>query len=116
MGLGILFFPGRVKQVANLTLVLMMLFATYNHWMVGDKFERIAPSLVFFFMLTCRLVVEFQIKRKEQQESKEKADKISKSPEVLDQAPSASAAPTGKLAARENRNHSGASNRTKKDD
>ncbi|XP_050695081.1 uncharacterized protein LOC126984858 isoform X22 [Eriocheir sinensis] len=35
----------RVKQFANLVLALMMLFARYNHWMVGDKFERLAPSL-----------------------------------------------------------------------
>lgn len=36
----------RIKQTANLVLAVMMLFATYNHWMVGDKFERLAPSLV----------------------------------------------------------------------
>ncbi|XP_050694943.1 uncharacterized protein LOC126984821 isoform X8 [Eriocheir sinensis] len=54
----------RVKQFANLVLALMMLFARYNHWMVGDKFERLAPSLVFF-MLTCRLIAEYQIHRKE---------------------------------------------------
>ncbi|XP_050694991.1 uncharacterized protein LOC126984827 isoform X4 [Eriocheir sinensis] len=53
----------RVKQFANLVLALMMLFARYNHWMVGDKFERLAPSLVFF-MLTCRLIAEYQIHRK----------------------------------------------------
>ncbi|XP_050694874.1 uncharacterized protein LOC126984800 isoform X6 [Eriocheir sinensis] len=53
----------RVKQFANLVLALMMLFARYNHWMVADKFERLAPSLVFF-MLTCRLIAEYQIHRK----------------------------------------------------
>ncbi|KAF2364117.1 hypothetical protein FHG87_005130 [Trinorchestia longiramus] len=84
----------RVKQVANLTLVLMMLFATYNHWMVGDKFERIAPSLVFFFMLTCRLIVEFQIKRKERLEQKEKVEQLTKlqeQPDQIQQTTSASA-------------------------
>ncbi|XP_076048178.1 putative acetylcholine receptor chaperone [Oratosquilla oratoria] len=65
-GFCLTFIPSkRIKQAANLILVVMMMFATYNHWMVGDKFERIAPSLVFFFMLTCRLIVEYQTKRKE---------------------------------------------------
>lgn len=30
-----------------------MLFATYNHWMVGDKFERLAPSLVCMAEALC---------------------------------------------------------------
>ncbi|KAK7022872.1 DoxX-like [Halocaridina rubra] len=68
-GFCLTFIPSkRIKQAANLVLVIMMLFATYNHWMVGDKFERLAPSLVFFFMLTCRMIVEYQIKRKEKQD------------------------------------------------
>ncbi|XP_068248020.1 novel acetylcholine receptor chaperone isoform X2 [Palaemon carinicauda] len=72
-GFCLTFIPSkRIKQAANLVLVIMMLFATYNHWMVGDKFERLAPSLVFFFMLTCRMIVEYQIRRKEKLD-KEKA-------------------------------------------
>ncbi|XP_047494913.1 novel acetylcholine receptor chaperone-like [Penaeus chinensis] len=68
-GFCLTFIPSkRIKQMANLILVVMMLFATYNHWMVGDKFERLAPSLVFFFMLTCRMIVEYQIRRKEKEE------------------------------------------------
>jgi len=59
----------------------MMLFATYNHWMVGDKFERLAPSLVFFFMLSCRMIVEYQIKRKEKQDRKTAAEKAAKAAE-----------------------------------
>jgi hypothetical protein len=62
-----------------------MLMAVYSHYMVNDKFERIAPALVnillsystktsnktnftfqvFFFMLVCRLVVDWQLRRKE---------------------------------------------------
>ncbi|KAG7159933.1 5'-AMP-activated protein kinase subunit gamma-2-like [Homarus americanus] len=53
-GFCLTFIPSkRIKQSANLVLAVMMLFATYNHWMV------------FFFMLTCRLIVEYQIRRKE---------------------------------------------------
>ncbi|KAK3884754.1 hypothetical protein Pcinc_010993 [Petrolisthes cinctipes] len=65
-----------------------MLFATYNHWMVGDKFERQAPSLVFFFMLSCRLIVEYQIQRKE------KMDKLDKLTSKKNASPSSSSSTT----------------------
>ena len=35
-----------VKQGANVVLLLMMVMAVYSHYMVNDKFERIAPALV----------------------------------------------------------------------
>lgn len=54
-----------VKQGANITLLLLMVMAVYSHYMVNDKFERTAPALVFFFMLTGRMVIEWQLKRKE---------------------------------------------------
>ena len=42
-----------------------MIGAISLHWAVDDKLERSAPALVFFFMLTCRLVVEWQIQRQD---------------------------------------------------
>lgn len=56
--------PGRLKQVANVILILLTLLAIHGHYFSNDKFERIAPSLVFFFMLSCRLVVQWQLNRK----------------------------------------------------
>lgn len=41
-------FAARVKQGANIILVILMLMAVYSHYMVNDKFERIAPALVQF--------------------------------------------------------------------
>ena len=32
----------------------------YSHFAIDDQFERMAPSLVFFFMLVCRMVVDWQ--------------------------------------------------------
>lgn len=55
----------RMKQTANCLLLLMMLFTMYTHYMVGDRFERTAPSLVFLFMLVCRLIVDYQVQRQE---------------------------------------------------
>jgi hypothetical protein len=40
------FFIDAVKQGANIVLLIMMMMAVYSHYMVNDKFERIAPALV----------------------------------------------------------------------
>ncbi|KAF0306640.1 Transmembrane protein 35A [Amphibalanus amphitrite] len=55
----------RMKQTANCLLLIMMLFTMYTHYAVGDRFERTAPSLVFLFMLVCRLIVDYQVQRQE---------------------------------------------------
>ena len=39
--------------------------AVYSHYMVADKLERTAPALVFLFMLSGRLVVYYQLTRRE---------------------------------------------------
>jgi len=59
------FFPNaQVKRATNAVLLLLTILSVYSHLLVDEKFERTAPALVFFFMLTCRLVVEFQNERK----------------------------------------------------
>lgn len=68
-GLAMAFIPSNaVKQGANIVLLIMMMMAVYSHYMVNDKFERIAPALVFFFMLTGRLVIDWQLRRREENE------------------------------------------------
>lgn len=64
-GTTLLLIPGFAKQVANILLLVVMLGAFYSHVMLSEKFERMAPSIVFSLMLCCRLVVFWQIKRKE---------------------------------------------------
>lgn len=39
--------------------------ASYSYIMLGDKFEKLAPAIVFSLMLGCRLVVYFQVTRRE---------------------------------------------------
>ncbi|KAK2715263.1 hypothetical protein QYM36_010044 [Artemia franciscana] len=39
----------RLRQIANGILTAMMALAIYSHWMVNDKFERLAPTLVWLF-------------------------------------------------------------------
>ncbi|XP_013134436.1 PREDICTED: transmembrane protein 35 [Papilio polytes] len=55
----------KIKNAANIGLVLLMMLAAYSHVMVGDPFDRCAPALVFFFMLSGRLVVWYQTSRRE---------------------------------------------------
>ncbi|XP_022835772.1 uncharacterized protein LOC111363200 [Spodoptera litura] len=68
-GLALAAIPShKIKNTANIGLVLLMILAAYSHVMVGDPFDRCAPALVFFFMLSGRLVVWYQISRREEME------------------------------------------------
>ncbi|XP_045765072.1 novel acetylcholine receptor chaperone [Maniola jurtina] len=68
-GLALATIPShKVKNTANVGLVFLMILAAYSHVMVGDPFDRCAPALVFFFMLTGRLVVWYQTSRREELE------------------------------------------------
>ncbi|EDW80151.1 novel acetylcholine receptor chaperone [Drosophila tropicalis] len=53
----------KVKNAANITLLVLMVLGIYQHWMVSDPFERSGPALVFTFMLGGRLVVWYQTAR-----------------------------------------------------
>ncbi|XP_060518501.1 novel acetylcholine receptor chaperone [Cylas formicarius] len=69
-GIAMAFIPKhKIKNAANLCLLVLTLMAVYSHYMVADKLERTAPALVFLFMLSGRLVVFFQLQRREQQQS-----------------------------------------------
>lgn len=57
----IFYFTDKVKNAANITLLVLMLLGIYQHWMVSDPFERSGPALVFTFMLGGRLVVWYQV-------------------------------------------------------
>ncbi|XP_055373383.1 novel acetylcholine receptor chaperone [Condylostylus longicornis] len=67
-GLAMALIPNhKVKNTANVTLLLLMLLGVYQHYMVSDPFERSGPALVFTFMLSGRLVVWYQTNKKEQE-------------------------------------------------
>lgn len=61
------FYTEKIKNAGNIILLALMFLSIYNHYMVSDAFERIGPALVFTFMLTGRLVVWYQINRREAQ-------------------------------------------------
>lgn len=51
----------KIKNGANITLLILSVLSVYSHYMVNDPIERSGPSLVFLFMLGGRLVVWFQV-------------------------------------------------------
>ncbi|XP_055628900.1 novel acetylcholine receptor chaperone [Toxorhynchites rutilus septentrionalis] len=73
-GLAMVLIPShKVKNVANVTLLMLMFLAVYSHYMVSDPFERCGPALVFTFMLIGRLVIWYQASRRESRIATEKA-------------------------------------------
>ncbi|XP_037933643.1 transmembrane protein 35A [Teleopsis dalmanni] len=59
----------RVKNAANVILLILMVLGVYQHWMVSDPFERSGPALVFTFMLGGRLVVWYQTNRRDEEQA-----------------------------------------------
>lgn len=55
-------YSDKIKNTANVTLLLLMFLAVYSHYMVSDPFERSGPALVFTFMLVGRLVIWYQVR------------------------------------------------------
>lgn len=51
----------KVKNAANVTLLILMMLAIYSQYVVSDAFERIGPTMVFSFMLIGRLVIYYQV-------------------------------------------------------
>ncbi|XP_018579041.1 transmembrane protein 35A isoform X2 [Anoplophora glabripennis] len=67
-GIAMAFVPNhKIKNASNICLLILTLMAVYSHYMVADKLERTAPALVFLFMLSGRLVVYFQLQRREEE-------------------------------------------------
>ena len=68
-GIVLLIVPNRkVKKAANIILLVAKLLNLYSHFAIDDPFERMAPTLVFFFMLVCRMVVDWQFVKGVQQQ------------------------------------------------
>ena len=65
-GLVLAVIPGFLKQIANFLLLLLTLTDFYTHAAIADKFERTAPSIVFSLMLSCRLIIYWQVKKRDE--------------------------------------------------
>lgn len=60
----------RLKNISNLVLLMSNLLTLYTHYKLNEKFERLAPALVFSLMLICRLIVYLQVKRRFENQDK----------------------------------------------
>lgn len=61
MEINIYFLLDKVKNIANVTLLTLMILSIYSQYVVSDPFERIGPTMVFSFMLIGRLVIYYQV-------------------------------------------------------
>lgn len=57
-----------MKDLANISLILLMMLQFYTHYALDDSFERMAPSLIFGLLLVCRLIILLQVIKKEKDE------------------------------------------------
>lgn len=55
--LTIAFSSGRLKTLANLVLLVIMLGAIYTHYALHDQFDRMTPGLIFGLLLFTRLII-----------------------------------------------------------
>ena len=56
--------------MANVVLLAIMSGALYTLYILKDPFERMVPSLIFGLLLVCRLVILYQVNRREAQQLK----------------------------------------------
>ncbi|KAL5009685.1 hypothetical protein ScPMuIL_011990 [Solemya velum] len=68
--------PGPLKEAANIALVLLMLQDIYTHYSLDEGMERMSLPIVFVLLLTCRIIVNLQIKSREMDEMVEKSKHI----------------------------------------
>lgn len=64
----LILIPGPAKELASVLLLFVMLGGFYTHYALNDSFERMAPSLVFGLLLICRLIILYQVSKKERKE------------------------------------------------
>ncbi|KAI4465249.1 spinal cord expression protein 4 [Holotrichia oblita] len=59
-GLAMVIIPNhKIKNGANICLLILTLMAVYSHYMVADKLERTAPALVFLHAEWQIVVVDY---------------------------------------------------------
>jgi len=67
---------GRLKQVANLVLLVMIAGALYTHYVLGDSLDKMTSALIFGLLLICRYIVRYQVNAREARCVKEREEAI----------------------------------------
>jgi hypothetical protein len=58
--------------------------ALYTLYVLKDPFDRMVPSLIFGLLLVCRLIILYQVNRREQQMYKEELERHKRSESAED--------------------------------
>ncbi|CAC5409952.1 unnamed protein product [Mytilus coruscus] len=76
-GVILAFIPGPLKGAANVLMILITMNDVYCHWMLNSPLDKMSLSIVFFFLLMCRLIIFLQFKAKEMEETKGRKQEVS---------------------------------------
>ena len=67
------FITGPLKEAANVLMILLTVNDIYCNWALDNSLDKMSLSIVFFFLLMCRLIIYLQFKAKEIEEKKNEA-------------------------------------------
>lgn len=71
------FISGPLKGAANVLMILITMNDVYCHYMLDSPLDKMSLSIVFFFLLMCRLIIFLQFKAKEMEETKGRKQEVS---------------------------------------
>lgn len=63
------FIPGPLKEAANVLMILLSCLDIYSHYAQDEGLDKMSLSVVFFLLLTCRLIIHLQMKARELEEA-----------------------------------------------
>ncbi|CAF0916777.1 unnamed protein product [Rotaria sp. Silwood1] len=75
-GVILILIPGRLKQLANIVLLVLMLGAVYTHYALHDKLDRMAPEIIICLLLVTRLIIYQQGKSSRNEKSTKLKDEV----------------------------------------
>lgn len=63
------YFIGPLKEAANVLMILLSCLDIYSHYAQDEGLDKMSLSVVFFLLLTCRLIIHLQMKARELEEA-----------------------------------------------
>lgn len=69
--------PGPLKEAANVLMILITVNDVYCHWTLDSSLDKMSLSIVFFFLLVCRLIIFLQFKSRDIEESQNQTPAVS---------------------------------------
>ena len=73
----IIYFSGPLKEAANVLMILITVNDVYCHWALDSSLDKMSLSIVFFFLLVCRLIIFLQFKARDMEEGQKQTPVVS---------------------------------------